>query len=805
MFRHVMLEMSLKPFKRIDDAFIQKVSESVFEQWKPLLKNAEEASVLLWTADGSEILEYRGNVGDELEWARYIGGANVRTSWDVEKDPQGLGLHTRCYLYKETPPTLNYGDLRRIIAALKAAGKKILGKEIQVGETFDPGPEFARSDFKYNRHPEICGGVSMGVNSMVCCYSLLKGDPRGYAGFPDGIPEGLPFGTFFGRQAKLFCQDMGFDFLWLSNGFGFGSETWGTTGAIFDGTNFDESLLDSTKANILKFWDRFRAECPKLPVKTRGTNLSVGIDLATDGVPLKSIYEGKYGLLPPPNSPWAALDGDFGLELMGYMSRVAELPGEDYLFRYYIHDPWWVNSPWYDRYEGQPHDIYMPMAAARMDKSGAVVSPSHLSILSIDNSYGDMPDSCFNEPLPHLLRAEKEKPDAPSPVVWVYPFTEYHERTSHQDILDMYFEDWFIRGAINRGCPINTVISTDAFLGLREKETLFGASVLVTPVPDGGSQLERELLDYAQRGGRVLLYGNMDRAGKALREKLGVALLEEGVSGRIDIEASVPDLISNGEYSGILNHREITCGGKINTGRIPGSGCAVLACAGEYVLGTASGSIAWVRGTCSSGYRQGQHILQPDNASEFFPGEVLLRGALGLLGYQIRFSMADPDEKTPVITVHRHDNGYFFSSYSKDCTSEVQMRFPLGAPLLLGYETVLKDGFSTFRFPRAEHRECRVFVEQESGKLSCREIPPVSFQMRRRIEVAGLRNAIVRFFPEEYCKEEIQVLSNSAYPYFVGDPVEGQWKAEGGHRYYEVRNVTGTLTLSMPAREERLH
>lgn len=53
MFKTVTLEMSLKPFKRTDDAFIQKVCASVFEQWRPLLKNREEISIMLWAADGS--------------------------------------------------------------------------------------------------------------------------------------------------------------------------------------------------------------------------------------------------------------------------------------------------------------------------------------------------------------------------------------------------------------------------------------------------------------------------------------------------------------------------------------------------------------------------------------------------------------------------------------------------------------------------------------------------------------------------------------------------------------------------------
>ena len=161
-----------------------------------------------------------------------------------------------------------------------------------------------------------------------------------------------------------------------------------------------------------------------LPIETRGTNLTVGIDFATDAVNYQKLYAAGLGLLPPPNSPWAALDGDFGLEIVGYLSRIATLPDQEYLFRYYVHDPWWVNSPWLDRYEGQPHDIYLPLAAARMDGTGAVRTPTHLSILSIDNTYGRMPDCVPQQCVPHLRRGLAELPDAVAPLLWVYPFSE---------------------------------------------------------------------------------------------------------------------------------------------------------------------------------------------------------------------------------------------------------------------------------------------------------------------------------------------------------------------------------------------
>jgi len=62
-------------------------------------------------------------------------------------------------------------------------------------------------------------------------------------------------------------------------------------------------------------------------------------------VDFKSIYNGNFNILPPPNSPWAALDGDFGLELTGFMSRMAELPDERYIFDFIRMTPGGLTVP----------------------------------------------------------------------------------------------------------------------------------------------------------------------------------------------------------------------------------------------------------------------------------------------------------------------------------------------------------------------------------------------------------------------------------------------------------------------------
>ena len=784
MLKNITLEVSLKPFKKTERTFIKQVCRQIFEQWKPLIKNVESVSIMLWSADGSELLDYKGNLDDVFEWAYFIGGANPREGEHPDIDPEGLGLHTRNYLYMDNPPVMTYRILQDIVSTLKEIGSEFFpGKEIRVGTTFDPGPEFAVSSFKYERHNEICLGNDMGHATMVCAYAKLKGDNISYAAYPEGIPEGLPFGTFLGKQAQIFMSDMGFDFIWLSNGVGFGRETWSTCGAIFDGEKFDCAELEGVKKDVLDFWNYFRKECPDYPIEVRGTNMSMGIDMATDGVPLKTIYDSVTDILPPPNSPWAALNRDFGLELMGHMSRIAKVPNEEYLYRFYIHDIWWMNSPWYDRYNGLPHDIYLPLSIARIDEKGLVKLPTHMNILSIDNSFGNMPDACVNEPLPHLLKAIKEMPDEVAPVVWVYPFDEYSECTDAVGIQEMFAGDWFIRGAMNSGLPLSMVVSTDNFV--KHDKKIYAGSILVTPVPQKDSVFEAEVLQFIQNGGRVIFYGNTLRAGERFLQFMGIRN-QKGIAGELEI-------LVDGEKSGVLKHNALISGGEIYS-----EADHAFAQAGEKALCVVKGNAVWMRGTVSCEYVKGMQLLQPDDPEKYFISETLMTKALGKLGYQIIYEKS-AHEKAPVMTIHRYDNAFVFSAFLASTTVKTKFKFPLGAPVLDAYETVLEEGYAVYHFPKAERKECRVFVEQNEGIVGCRELPPVSMQYRRRIEVFGLQNATVRFLPEKYCEKNVTAVVNSHVDYyFVGDAFEGRYVTEHNITYYEVKNITGSIVFSMP-------
>ncbi len=706
MFKSITLEMSFKPFKKTDDEYIRAVCRKMFKQWYPLLKDCNAISVMLWIGDGSEILDYDRNMDREIEWGKYLGTANNPFN-DTGDD--SVCLHKFKYLYMDNPPTFTYKTVKRIVEILKEEGKsEYPEKKISVGDTFDIGPEFAVSDFKYKNHTEICTGEKVSsVFGMVDCTALLHADNVKYATYPNGIPEGTPVGLFLGKQTDAFLRDMNMDFIWLSNGFGFSADPWSLQGKVFDGETFNSVKLYETKKKVFEFWKLFREGCPDFPIRVRGTNNTVGIDYATDAVPTYDIYNGGFNIDAVPNSPWAALNDNYGLEIMGHLTRNAELPCEDFLFRYYIHDPWWVNSPWYDRYGGAPMDIYLPLAVTRIDENGNVKSADSLNILTIDNSFGDMPDACVNEPLPHILKAKKDAGDRPAPFLLLYPFREYSVATEEATIRQMYSGDNYIIEAINNSLPLNCVISTDNFL--KVQSSALQNSVIISPVPETDEVIER-LCEFKGNGGRVVLYGT-------------TAYLER-IKGL--------DFIT------------------VNT--------------------------------------------ETDKPS-------YIREALRLFGYYIDFYNPHSGKKTTTITVANSNNGLFFSLYNQTTLAEMQLKFPLGVPIFNGTDAQIENGVGKYRFSRSEHLECRVFVNQENGIVSMREKTPSNKMYRRRIELTGLKNATVCYFPEEYCAENGAVVGPLNYKWYK-NPVllDDRFKVvtDRNGTYLKGENISDDLILYMP-------
>lgn len=652
----------------------------------------------------------------------------------------------------------------------------------------------------------------MGVKSFVSCYSLLNSDKDSYAGFPEGIPANTPFGTFFGRQSQHFLTDLNFDFIWFSNGFGFGVEGWSSTGAIFNGKSFEQEKMEGATAKIVEFWKLFRKECPKYPIQTRGTNLSVGSDLARDGVDLKNIYRGNFNMLPPPNSPWAAIDGNFGLEMTGYMSRMSELPDNRFPFRFYTHDPWWLNSPWLDRYGREPHDIYIPLSVSRIDSNGNIGIPTHLSFLTIDDSFGNMPVQVPNEVTPHILKARSESPSAPGPLVWVYPFDEYHAWAhQYKDRLpEIYYGDWFVGQAINNGLPLNTVISTTSFpSAIISKPDLFAQSILLTIAPEAGSSLEKALIRFVEKGGKLIVFGPVDHSGEAFTKFLN---LKNGspLEGELKIISDyMPDILVQ-KYPKALNHKALFSGGGIRTtvkSMTDGSTKILVTCEQRGLKRDIAwvrsktewkgGKVVYLRGTNSSSFNGGR-LLTPDDPSKWYIGPLLARYVLHEFGLDCSIDKDDPSVKNPVLTISRSNNAFIFSGYSPGNTAKLRFKMPQGAPLLQGLETRLEKGNSTYIMPTAWNRTCRIFVQQEEGIVSCKELTSGQIGITKRFQVTGLKKATLRIYPEEHVTAQtFHVYENlDEWPTYRTGQRSFKTGDEFPGNYFLVENATGSIIVS---------
>ena len=157
------------------------------------------------------------------------------------------------------------------------------------------------------------------------------------------------------------------------------------------------------------------------------------------------------------------------------------------------------------------------------------------------------------------------------------------------------------------------------------------------------------------------------------------------------------------------------------------------------------------------------------------------------------------------MTINRSDNAFIFSVYNTDTTKDCSMKFPLGAPILMNCETELSNGYSIYRFARSEHKECRIFIEQNNGHISAAEHVSVNDYIRRQIKLCGLSNATICFFPEKYCIGHTMVSSGNIQDwetpvYISGDEWDKNWSWENDEKgtYLKGTNISGDIIFYMP-------
>ena len=783
--------MSCKPFADDSESSMYRVAETVFRQWKPLTDCADTISLMLWTGDGSEILEYSGNPDSTFEWGYWQGCAEAMPWQGTLTELEKRSFHLCPVKYRADAAPRTYRWLKRMIEVMREVCMQINNKNLSVVATFDNGPEFAISDFKYRRHNEICGGSTLGSGRSVICNSVLDADSACYAAFPEGIPEGTTLGTFLGSQFRIFSADMGFDALWLSNGMGFGRDTWGITGFLFDKKEFFPQEAAKARQTMLQFWNDLTAACPGIVIETRGSNFSAGVELASDGAPLQELYH-DFKIVPPVNSPWAALNFNSGLELAAWMSHIAELPGSDLPYRFYIHDPWFLNSPWLDRYGREPWDIYLPMSVCRINSAGKAETPTSINLLTVDDSWGRTPDQVPQEVIPHLLEAYRTAPDEAAPFVWVYPFARYCTMIhgSEPDPAAVMNEDLFAGEIIQSGFPLNTVVTPENLHHISTDR------IIIVPVSAWG----REVRDFLARGGKAIFYGALHKAPAGLTEKLGIAIGED-VSGTLAVEQyPATDIFRNGMVATLLMCRDVFNNGPLTE---TASGCQVLASAAGRVLASVNGNCAFVRSILPQGsvfYETGG--FDHAEANEVFPVENLLRSIAGCWGWRIEFCAFSPESMLPRMNISRRNNGFYFSFFCRDTTAAVRLKTPAGIPVLEEMETEISDGCALLHPGKCMHKLCRVFVEQaENGIISHKKEFAGEPVLAEKFTVSGLQNAVVRIFVQKDALDRLEIINDANHRWFQLPRTDYSVEKNELGICAILQNISGTLCIGIKNRQ----
>jgi hypothetical protein len=185
-----------------------------------------------------------------------------------------------------------------------------------------------------------------------------------------------------------------------------------------------------------------------------------------------------------------------------------------------------------------------------------------------------------------------------------------------------------------------------------------------------------------------------------------------------------------------------------------------------------------------------------DRKKYFYP-ETLMLKVLAELGYSINVIKHQPEQLEPVLTFRRHNNAVHMAAYVPDITVEEQFHFPEGAPVFTETETVVKNWNTVYHLPKASNLECRVFVEQkDGGVVKCKIRHSGHLGVTKRLEVSGLKNAVVRFRPERGTEDRVKMLTEPEYPFTTGNFVSPEHSKEFHGAVLEAKNISGKLLIS---------
>ncbi|MCE5259160.1 MAG: hypothetical protein LLG44_08900 [Chloroflexi bacterium] len=735
--------VTMRYFPDNNPEHVRSVVTAMFELWRPLIERAQSISVGLTIGNGEHIYRWTGNLDDEFEWDHYKGHNNQQYA-HFSFDPIPLRP------FKENWFHFTYRDLQLIIRVIKQTAQDMFGLPLTIGSLCEPGPEFCESLFRYVWHPEVVSFMGGGHGVSIDYKSTLHADTRQYGAYPCGIPEGEPFGRFLGKQVAHFSRVMDIQNISFSNGLGFGTYPWNLVGRNFDGTHFGLASYTELAADILDFWLMYKNEAPVQKVSAQGSNWPVGIDLAAKGVPLKDLYDRRLLDFPLGYTVSVFFDDSVGFAMAANMSRIAHAPNWDLSF--YLHDPWYPQNPWEDfPYDRNAFDLYAPASISLIGAEGELIKPYAFGTFMHDENANLQPETVRSF-MPHLETALDHLADQVGPLTWLYPFQEYHSLMAAcpEQADTLWFGDAFTAKAIDAGLPLNSVVSTEYLAKALETGVLDG-TILYTPVPPASASYWKPLTRWIDNGGQVMFYGPLNHADQALLDLLGLQL-STPLEGELDFSWKRMDLVPKPVRSGrqLLKHAATTSAGGVCEVLQSGAGSTVLATVAKgedtrvYALSTRQGKVSWCRGTTPFEITGGQWIANHD-ISKYVNGARLPRLVLAAMGWQIDHLYQTPEQRDPQGFISRHRNAFIMNGYKPDNTVEYALKFPDGAPIFTGDDTLLIDGRAHYHLDKSYRKECRVFVQQQSGRIQCRKTLNHEFS-ESEIAINGLQDAQVTLY-----------------------------------------------------------
>ncbi|MDD2710559.1 MAG: hypothetical protein PHV34_21475 [Verrucomicrobiae bacterium] len=737
--------LTMKFFPDNDQQHVRADCRAVFDLWRPLIQRATEISICFMIGNGEQIYRWMGNMDDEFEWDHYKGHNNVLLGYGTKN----FGIPLRDF--KENWFHFTYHDLKNIIQWTRETAVEMFGLPVRASTIVEPGGEFCESLFRYTWHPEIVTHMGGGHGMSIDYKSALHADARSYGAYPGGIPEGEFFARFLGKQVAHFCRSMDIQDVFFLNGLGFGTHPWSIVGRNFDGKRFGLAKYADLAKDILDFWIRYKNEAPMQKVMAMGSNWPVGVDLAAKGVPLKDIYDRRLLDLPLGYALSVFWLGSLGFGMASGLSRIAHAPSWD--LNFYLHDPWYPQNPWEDYpYDRQPFDLYSQASISLVGANGVLIKPCSFQIAAIHDENGNIQPETARSFMPHLETVLSQFPDRIGPLTWLYPFDEYHQiMAEHPDWAnEVWFGDAFTGMAIDAGLPLNSVISTRN-LAAALKTGVLADTILYTPTPIEGASYLPHLWQWIKAGGKVLIYGPLDHADLSVLQLLGLEL-SEPMKGELEFHWQRMDVIFEAMRPGtpIVKHNSVTSGGGVREVHVTGANSEMLATVAAggatraYAVGARNGQLVWCRGTLPLDINDDGGLVNHD-INHYVNGARVPRLLLAIMGCQIGHALMTPGQRDPQMFMSRHRNGWFFSGCKLDNTVEYALRLPDGAPIFTGDDTCLCNGLARYHMDKTFHKECRVFVDQSDGFISCRKRCNAEFS-ESEISIRGLRDATVTLF-----------------------------------------------------------